>query len=151
VVNRRVNLTVIEINANTVMYDSKLKEEKDYWLKRLSRDLGVSNFSLDFERSNSFSAEKDSVALELSGDLYEQLMKLAGGSSFLVYVALLTAWKICLFKYTNNHLIVVGSPARRRTNGPQESVSALTIVDEVNDQMTFRQLLLQVRETLLEA
>ena len=150
-VNRRVNLKLIEINPNTVMYDSKLKEEKDYWLKRLSRDLGVSNFPLDFERSNSFSAEKDSVALELSGDLYEQLMKLTGRSSFLVYVALLTAWKICLFKYTNNHLIVVGSPARRRTNGPQESVSALTVVDEVNDQMTFRQLLLQVRETLLEA
>lgn len=138
-------------NSSIVIFDSKLKEERDYWLKKLPHELGVSNFPLDYERPSSFSAVTGAVHLNIPGNLCEKLRKLTGGSSFLLYVVLVTACKICLFKYTKNDVIVVGSPARRRSDAPQQSASAMTIVDEIDDAMTFRQLILKVRETLLEA
>ncbi|HKS30077.1 MAG TPA: amino acid adenylation domain-containing protein [Pyrinomonadaceae bacterium] len=140
------------LNAGIVIFDSKLKEERDYWLGHLSREIKATSFPTDFERPDGYSPERETVELNLSGELYERLQKLTGGSSFLLYVALLTAWKVCLFKHTQHELVVLGSPARRRNESAAPlSLNALAVIDEVREEMTFRQLLLQVRETLLAA
>jgi amino acid adenylation domain-containing protein/FkbM family methyltransferase len=63
----------------------------------------------------------------------------------------MAALKICLHKYTGSTSIVVGSPVRKQSDDSSQTTNVLTIVDDVDDQLSFRQLLLNVRQTLLDA
>ncbi|HEX8185029.1 MAG TPA: amino acid adenylation domain-containing protein, partial [Blastocatellia bacterium] len=60
---------------------------------------------------------------------------------------LVAALKVCLLKYTSNDLVAVGSPALIDLGHP----NALVIASEMKAGMSFRDLLLAVRESLLAA
>lgn len=137
--------------SERVILNRKLKEERDYWIKRLSPKIGNSNLPSDFRRSKVYSNKKDSVEVKLVGAPYHKLIKLTDSSSFLLYTTLLTVLNICLHKYTGSNLVVVGSPASTKVGVPNQAGNALAILTEVDDKLSFRQLLLNVRENLLEA
>ncbi|HYP38793.1 MAG TPA: amino acid adenylation domain-containing protein, partial [Chloroflexia bacterium] len=59
--------------------------------------------------------------------------------------------KITLYKYTNNPAIIVGSPSRRDDSIAPQLANAVTLVDLIDGQLSFRRLLVNIRETLLEA
>ena len=130
-----------------LIFDRRIIEEKTYWTEKLSRKIDNSCLPLDFERSEPYLKKTDVLEFELSEAICEKLTKLSGQSPFLLYTVLMSSLKVCLFKYSGNETIVVGSPALKASDKP----NALTIIDDISEQMSFRQLLLKVRETLLEA
>src|SRR5262249_31144232 len=81
----------------------------------------------------------------------EKLSKLTAGSSFLLYVTLLAAVKVCLYKYNRNHVVTVGGPPRGVEAEYPEPAHVLAIVDKIERGMSFRTLLLNVKETVAEA
>jgi non-ribosomal peptide synthetase component F len=91
------------------------------------------------------------MEFEIDGDLYRRLTLLTNGSPFLLYATLMSVLKICLHKYTGSGTIVVGSPAMLDPKQATTKANAVAIVDAVDEQQSFRQLLLQVRNNLLEA
>jgi amino acid adenylation domain-containing protein len=99
----------------------------------------------------SYTSEPCSIDVTLPEHVSRQLSKLAGDSAFLTYTTLLSVLKVCLHKHTGSTEIAVGSPARRKEGITQTPVNALAMVDEVSDGMTFRHLLMSVRETLVQA
>src|ERR1041384_5205154 len=111
----------------TEIFEKETMEQRRYWLGRLSRELGASNIPLDYERPGGFSAEKESLAIELAGHSHEAIYRLANGSPFLVYVTLLAALNVCLQKYTGGTAVVVGSPSRKKADGSPREASALVI------------------------
>ena len=137
--------------SDLVIFDSKLKEEKEYWIKLLSREFGPSNLCLDYERPGFYTAKKDVVYMEVSGESFQKLIGLSGNSSFLIHTILLTTLKVCLHKHTGSETIVVGTPNLMQDGESSHRPNVLAIVDDIDDAMSFRQLLLKVRETLLEA
>src|ERR1051325_7694348 len=138
-----------ETRSKIIIFDDKLIEERDYWIAKLSRDTEPSNLRLDYQRPGTYSGMKDSVPLIIGGELYSKLNSLTGNGSFLLYTTLMAALKICLYKYTSNSTVIVGSPARNNDGSSQPN--ALVIVDEIEDRLSFRQRLLNPRETLLAA
>jgi len=140
-------LTMSTTNSELFVFNTKLYEEKNYWIEKLSREIGISNLKLYYERLEDYSRKDEVVELKLSGLMHQRLMTVTNASSFLLYAILLTTLKVCLHKYTGNDTIVVGSPALKEAN----KTNALAIVDDISDQMPFRELLLNVRATLLEA
>src|SRR5579875_64233 len=133
--------------ARIVIFDEKLLEEEQYWLKEFSSEFISSYLLLDYRRPSTLLYDPRIVEITFPYPLNEKLLQLSNGSLFLLYTILLSSLKICLYKYSNNNIIIVGSPARKEFDTP----NALVTVDRVDDELTFRQLLLNVRETLLGA
>ncbi len=128
-----------------------LKEHLGYWLEKLSGEHEVSNLVADFERPALYHPDKEVADFILSKELRQGLSKLTGDSPFLLHTTLMAALKICLRKYTGSARVVVGSPARRKQEGAASFAEAVAVVDVLDDGTSFRELLLQVRATLLEA
>ena len=127
-----------------------MSEERDYWLGKLSQRPSIS--SLPARRLSAAGADLRSGSVEIvfAGELHQKIEKLTAGKPFLLYAALMATLKVCIYKYTGNNRIVVGSPARRNDSNSAEA-NALAIIDEVGGRLTFKQLLLNVRQTLLDA
>ncbi|MDB5072252.1 MAG: albIV [Candidatus Eremiobacteraeota bacterium] len=133
--------------SKTFIFDAALKQEREYWLQRLAGETGLSTIVRDDERPRGLGAELDETGIALGGASYQRLRGFTGGSPFLMYVFLMTALKVCLHKYTGSEVVVTGSPALKALG----RANALAIVDDVKDGATFRELLVAVRATLLEA
>jgi amino acid adenylation domain-containing protein/FkbM family methyltransferase len=141
----------LTVQPGTLIFDRELLEERDYWIGRLAQKTGDANLRLDHPRP-AHAPERMEVAPIVFGDaVSRRLAEVTGGSAFLLYTSLLSAVKVCLHKYTGNSTIVVGSPPRRHEEDGEQPENLLAIVDEIDDRLSFRQFLLRVRQTLLDA
>jgi amino acid adenylation domain-containing protein len=140
-----------EVKPRIRIVDSKLITQRDYWLKQLSREFQPSNLRLDYNREDASTREMETVELSLSDGLFRKLAQISGESQFLLYTALMAGLHICLHKHTFNKLVVVGSPSRRRDGASSQSLNALPILSEIDTQISFREFLVNVRETLNQA
>jgi amino acid adenylation domain-containing protein len=141
----------MQTEKKRTIFDKELKEEQDYWVARLSQVSDRAHLVPDYERLADHQYEKDSIRVTLPEELTRKLFSLTNDSPFLLYTALLTGVKICLYKYSGNTSVVVGSPARVKQDEAAPLSNALAIADEVEGCSTVQQLLLRVRATLLEA
>jgi amino acid adenylation domain-containing protein len=139
------------VKHKTLTFDRELKEGRDYWLERLGRGFEPSGLRPDFDRPAVFSPEQDALEVNFPQALYGKLKKLTNDSPFLTYTTLLAALKVCLHKYTGGKTISVGCPPRLRDGAEPPPPNALCILDEIDPRQSFRQLLLNVRETLIAA
>ena len=137
--------------AELLVFDPQLKEERDYWIQRLSQEIGISNLITDYARPDSYAADKETVSMAFSDAVNKTLNKVSGGSPFLIYTILVSVVQLYLHRYTRNEMVVVGSPARKESGKPAPTVNVLPLITEIDEQLSFRQLLTQVRAVLLEA
>lgn len=136
---------------DVLIFDQSMIEEKEYWLKIFSDEISPANIRLDYPRPTPYTGKTGTVELNLKGEVYRGLSKLTGDEPFLLYAVLVAALNICLYKYTGVPAAVIGSPALRPAEGPPSPDNMLAIVNNVDDQLSFRQFLLNVRGTLLES
>jgi amino acid adenylation domain-containing protein len=134
-----------------LIFDAKLKDERDYWVEKLSGERGESNLKLDFNRPAGDDGPQEVVPIAVPGAVYEKLVKVTGDVDLLVYTFLLAALKVCLQKYSGGEAVAVGSPALCKPGAAAQTANALSIVDEMDSRTTFRSFLLQVQETLKAA
>src|SRR5947207_547731 len=103
-------------NKQIAFFSKELKEEKEYWLHKLSPESGSSYLLLDHERPSVYSPHDESVEVCLPAESVSKLARLSNGSALLTYTVLLTALKVCLHKYSGKTAVAVGSPARKRSD-----------------------------------
>ena len=127
-----------------------LPSQRAYWLKKLSNVESRAGFPRETAEQNGSSAGQRHE-FGLPEALVEGLNRLARGSAFLLYAALLSATKICLYRYSGTGTVVVGSPRRRGPAEFQAIENSIAIVTEIRSRISFRECLTQVRENLLEA
>ncbi|HEX7331313.1 MAG TPA: condensation domain-containing protein, partial [Pyrinomonadaceae bacterium] len=136
--------------SENLIFDRSTREERDYWTQRLSREFGPSSLTPDYPRLGS-SLNRDSFEFVLEDSLYQRVSRLTRGNTFLLYTTLLAALKVYLYQQGGNPWVVVGSPARRSDEAGAEVGNVVAIVDELSGAASFQQVLLQVRESLLQA
>jgi len=135
---------------DVLIFDENTIEERDYWLQKLSGDILPAAIRPDFPRPARYTGREGSVPLNLVGETYRKLSKLTGGDPFLLYAVLAAGLNTCLFKYTGAASIVIGSPALKVDEGEARPGNVLAIVNEVDDTLSFRRFLVNVRKSLLE-
>src|SRR5215213_3371591 len=121
--------------------------DKDYWLEKLAGDLIVTGLPLDHHRSRRTVRNKERLSFSLDGETEGRLRKLTGGDESLLFVTFIMALNVCLFKYTGNEDIIVGTTA-------YDSASMnrlLALRTRVTAGLTVKQLLLDIKDTLAEA
>jgi amino acid adenylation domain-containing protein len=95
--------------------DNDLMEtQKYFWLQQFRGRLPVLNMPLDFPRPGTQNFSGDSVGITMSQELTENLKKLALNTGTTLFMVLLAAYNVLLFKYTGQEDIITGTPIAGR-------------------------------------
>src|SRR5262249_51490193 len=133
-----------------------LKQQLAYWEEKLAGVPESLGWATDYPRPSvqSFAGTTQAFAVDrqLTGEL-KRLAEEHGGTLFMV---LLAAFKVVLYRYTGQDDISVGTPIANRQYGETEGligmfVNTLVLRDRVEGGDTFSGFLAQVRATCVEA
>jgi amino acid adenylation domain-containing protein len=129
-------------------------KERDYWLNQLSGELVRSSFPYDSylpqqEEQNHFR----SVEFKLSGELFETLMRISNNQDHAIHIILVAGIVLLLDKYNYNGSkdIILGSPIYKQERDAEFINTLLPLRSRLEPGLTFKELLMQVRQTIIEA
>ncbi|MBI4664652.1 MAG: amino acid adenylation domain-containing protein [Verrucomicrobia bacterium] len=133
-----------------------LQKQLGYWRKRLADAPDFLELPTDFPRSSSQTFRGQWQSLPLSGPLSEAVKVFSRREGVTVFMTLLAAFKTLLWRYTQQDDILVGCPIAGRNHVETEPligffINTLVLRTSVSGNLTFRELLRQVREMTLEA
>ncbi|MDJ0598953.1 MAG: amino acid adenylation domain-containing protein [Crocosphaera sp.] len=128
----------------------------DYWRKQLAGELPVLKLPSDQPRSPIQNYRGASYTFELSRELTSKLREIAKAEGATLYMTLLAALQVLLYRLSGQEDIIVGSPIEGRSQ-PEFAgtvgffVNMLAVRSNLGGNPTFAQFLSQVRQTVLEA
>ncbi|WP_139487908.1 non-ribosomal peptide synthetase [Brevibacillus dissolubilis] len=138
------------MNETIMTADERFEEMRDYWLERLSGPIEQISFSSS-NRPLDHSAKKTHV-IRIQRDTAAKLIELAGQKDTTLYVTLVAAFKLLLYKYFDHKDIIVGSPPyNKKEIEPPFSVDAcIPLRDRMDANLTFNEFTAQVRKTVID-
>ncbi len=146
----RDNSTPSSSYKQTVV-SSQLYEEEVYWTDKLAGEVVRSAFPCDWRKTKSM-RKLESVKFSFTEDLFSRLIKLSNESDYRLYMILAAGVVILLNKYTGNNDIILGTPTMKQDFEADFINTALPLRTQVGrEDMTFKELLLQLRQTIVEA
>ncbi|MDB5136023.1 MAG: amino acid adenylation protein [Mucilaginibacter sp.] len=126
--------------------------EIDYWREKLQ---GVAQLHLnaDLTRTNDRNADKAVTEFLIDSEKSEQLVRLNYELDVDLFTVLLSAFKVLLYRYSNQEDICVLSPVivTEQLNSPDPHSNILAFRSSLNGEVKFVDLIKQVNATLLEA
>ncbi len=128
----------------------------DYWQKQLAGNLPVLNLPTARQRPPVQTYNGASYSFQLGEKLTHKLKKLAKSSGVTLYIILLAAFQVLLFRYTSTEDILIGSPMAGRSLAEFESivgffVNLVLLRANLSGNPTFQELLYRVRQNVLGA
>lgn len=128
----------------------------DYWKQQLGGSLPVLELPSDRPRPHVQSYRGAVQSFQLSKDVTVALKTLSQQEGSTLFMTLLAAFKVLLYRYTGTEDIVIGSPIANRDRSEIEGLigffaNTLVLRTNLSDNPTFRQLLGRVREVTLGA
>ncbi|MCP4157850.1 MAG: AMP-binding protein, partial [bacterium] len=126
--------------------------ERDYWLRKLSGEPEKCNFPYDFvHREEKKSKNFDTVKFSFSEGDYVALQKLSSGSDYTLHIILSAAVAAVMARYTAKEDIIIGAPIYKQDIEGDFINTVIPLRCLMEAGMTFKDLLLQLRGTILEA
>jgi len=105
----------------------KKEEHKQYFLNQLGKDLSLLKLPTDKKRPRIMSYNGDVVSCHINKNLTEGLKNLGNQNDATLFMILLTAFNILLFRYSNQTDIVIGIPTAGREHCDLEGQIGLYI------------------------
>jgi amino acid adenylation domain-containing protein len=141
-----------EVSASQLAIAAKQNiKEREYWLKKLSGELGKSNFPYDFKINDLNQYNKRNIKCKLPDELFSAIMKLSKGFDAGLHIILVTGLSILLSKYCGNSDIMIGSPILKQARECDFINTILVFRNQPVPVDSFKELLLQVKDTIIEA
>ena len=134
----------------------ELERQLSYWRGQLAGAPALLELSTDLPRPLVQSFRGAHHSFTLSQSLSQQLNALSRSEGVTLFVMLLTAFKVLLNRYTGQTDIVVGTPIANRNRLEIEGLiglflNTLALRTKISDQMSFRELLKRVHQSMLGA
>jgi amino acid adenylation domain-containing protein len=138
------------------MSGALLASEVEHWKNKLEGAQTLLDLPTDFPRPSTHSWRGSSERVTLDRTNLVKLKALAQAESSTLFMVSMAAFQALLWRYTNQESILVGTPVAARNEVEIENMIALfvnTLVFRVDfkDNLTFRNLIRQVRSFALEA
>jgi len=128
--------------------------EQEYWLNRLAGEWVKSHFPYDYndvKKTDTPHVDGETVSFRLSGEHFSILLHMSSGNDYAVHAIGAAALTALLGSYTGSRDIVLGSPIYRQDFKGEIINRVLILRNRLNPTMTFRELLLQVKESIDQA
>ena len=134
----------------------RLQGSLAYWKQKLQGELPALNLPTDHPRPTVQTFKGDRAKLVLDSALKQKLEDLSRQQGVTLFMTLLTAFKVLLYRYTGQTEIVVGSPIANRSKAQIEQligffVNVLVLRTDLSGNLSFLDLLERVKSTALEA
>jgi amino acid adenylation domain-containing protein len=133
--------------------DKKTKE-KEYWLSKLAGEPAKSVFPIHYKSEGAKGTGKPLLAtvnFNFSEELSSNMLKLCSGSDAKLHIVLVTGLILLIHKYTGSNNIIVGVPVYRVKTDAGPINTVLPLRARLVENMTFKQLLMEVQNTVVEA
>jgi len=148
----------IQIERLKIAAGTKLTE-RTYWLDKLSGvpvKTGFPFFHIHMDKDMEEKAADakiipGQVDFTLAGELYTWLIKLSTGSDIRLHIVLASLLTLLLGKYTGSEDIVIGTPVLKSQKDVELINTVLVLINRLTSDMTFKELLIQVKQTLIDA
>lgn len=134
----------------------EMKIHKEYWLTQLGGNLPVLELPFDRSRPSVKTYNGSAISISLGEKLSKAVRTLSQNNESTLFMGLLAAVKVLLFRYTNQSDIIVGSPIAGRYHADLSEqigfyVNMLALRTRFSAEDSYQQLLAKVRTTTLEA
>src|SRR6185295_9090664 len=132
-----------------------LEEQLRYWRRQLGGELPVLELPADRPRPAVQSYRGASYAVSLSRSLTVGLQELSRREGVTLFMTLLAAFQVLLYRYSGQGDVLVGTPIAGRGQRQSEAAlgyfaNTLVLRTDLSGEPTVRELLRQVREVALE-
>lgn len=139
----------------TYFTEERLSKELKYWDAKLS-GLVPLNLPTDFSRPAIMSNKGATEGICLDKEFTDQLKDLSAKKKVTLFMLLLSAFKVLLYRYSNQEDICVGTLVANRNHKELENLigyfpNSLPLRSNMKADVVFDDFLLQVKETFLEA
>ena len=133
-----------------------LATQLGYWKQQLGDTLPVIQLPTDFPRSRVQSFRGDTASFKRSSEISDKLRSIAKAENATLFMTLLAAFKVLLYRYTGQADIVVGSPIANRNRAELEGligffVNTLVLRTDLSKNPTFAEVLQRVRQVTWDA
>jgi amino acid adenylation domain-containing protein len=133
-----------------------LEQQLAYWREQLGGELPVLQLPLDKQRPATSSFHSATLSCNLSKKISGELEGLSRVEGVTLFMSLLAAFQLLLWRYSGQEEIAVGTPVAHRTRAETEGligvfVNTLVLRTEVRGGWTFRELVRRVRGVALGA
>lgn len=134
----------------------KFKEHKNYWLKQFEGQLPIIELPIDFERPRIKTYNGQIVSRVYSKDLSRRFKLLCQEGGCTLFMGLISAVDVLLYRYTGQEDLIIGSPISGRNHADLEDqigfyLNNIAIRSNINEKSSFQDLLKQNRQTTLNA
>nr|QEO74679.1 condensation domain-containing protein [uncultured bacterium] len=133
-----------------------LEKQLAYWREQLGGELPVLELPIDRPRPPRQTYRGKTVTFQLSEPVSRRLKEIGRATDATLFMTLLAAFNAMLWRYTQQQEILIGTPIANRNRAEIEGligffVNTLVLCTRARAEMSFRELLAQVRETALGA
>ncbi|MCF4968124.1 non-ribosomal peptide synthetase [Nostoc sp. CMAA1605] len=142
---------MVAIQSKPTITSEDLFTQKIYWLNQLSDELPETNLITDYVRPAIYTGKHKSVSFQLSPYLSEAILTLSNNSYLSTYLILLSAFSVLMQKYTGNTDNIIASPAYCFPEIDSNLTQVLPLRINVDKNQTFKDLLLHVKATTINA
>lgn len=133
-----------------------LKEQETYWLEEFRKEVPPLTLPLDYPRPSLKSFEGDTIIFEIEENVTDGLKRTAMQNGATLFMVLMAAYNVLLFKYSRAEDIVVGVPMAGRLHPDLQDIigmfaNTVALRNCPQPQQTFRNFLESVKEKSLTA
>ncbi|RMH66210.1 MAG: amino acid adenylation domain-containing protein [Calditrichaeota bacterium] len=133
-----------------------LTQQLNYWRETIGEDPPVLELPLDCPRPAVQTFNGAALTHTLPDDLSRKIFEESAAFGVTPYMLMLAAFQALLHRYSGQDTVIVGSPVANRNHSGTEGligffVNNLIIKSDFSQQQAFETLLLDVRDTMLEA
>lgn len=139
-----------------IQNETRIKKQEKYWLNKFKDDIPVLNIQTDYQRPIVQNFKGDEISFKIGKELTDKLKNMAKVNEATLYMVLLSAYNVLLYRYTGQEDIIVGSPIAGRSHDDTKNiigmfVNTLAMRNNPMGNKTFEELLAAVKENALKA
>lgn len=128
-----------------------LKKERLYWINNLSYELFNLGFPYDYIENKNSNKQIDKLSFSFDTVISKKLLKMSGGSKQRLYILLFSCMQIFLYKYIRKESVILGVPVLKQYEYKKPVNEILPIKVDLNNNDTFKEIVLKNREVINEA
>ena len=152
----RVQFADFAVWQRKFLSDAEVDQQLMYWKRQMANAPPVLELPIDFPRRSAWSSKGAVEATELSSQLATRLKELGREESASLFMTVLAAFQVLLYRCSGQSDIVVGSAISGRKSLELEGVvglfvNSLPLRIDLSGNPSFRRVLSRVREMVLEA
>jgi tyrocidine synthetase-3 len=141
---------------NMLHFSLKFAKQKEYWIYKLNGEITESEFLIGTPKNRSQEALQIRERMEISfigadDDLSPKLLKLSKKTDLSLYIILLAALKSLIYRYTGKEDIICQAPVYEPRISEDTINNCLFIRNQITGATTFKDVILSVKQSLLEA